>query len=135
MKKLYAERDIIEQGNFYSEHVHAMTEEDLRSKSDIAAELAHRDIHIDKLQEELNFLRNWAGVKCSDDLLEKQSLTSRLAAAESQIPEILYDGHKVFSEVQRVRGLQGLVKLKSTVVVSDTLDAIVRLLKKKRGGG
>jgi lambda repressor-like predicted transcriptional regulator len=50
MNKLYAERDIIEQGDYYSRHTSAMTGEDLHSKSDIAAELAHRDIEIDKLK-------------------------------------------------------------------------------------
>ena len=44
MSKLYAERDIIEQEEFYTRHISAMTKEDLDSKSDIAAELAHRDI-------------------------------------------------------------------------------------------
>ena len=50
MSKLYTERDIIEQGDYYSRHTSAMTSEDLHSKSDIAAELAHRDIEIDKLK-------------------------------------------------------------------------------------
>ena len=46
----YAERDIIEQGDYYSRHTSAMTVEGLHSKSDIAAELAHRDIQIDALR-------------------------------------------------------------------------------------
>ncbi len=46
--KLYAERDIIEQGEFYARHVNHMTSERLFAKSDIAAELAHRDIEIAK---------------------------------------------------------------------------------------
>ncbi|MFT7338161.1 MAG: hypothetical protein ACI92B_001490 [Marinobacter maritimus] len=46
----YAERDIVEQGEYYSRHTSAMTGEDLNSKSDIAAELAHRDIEIDRLK-------------------------------------------------------------------------------------
>ncbi|HDZ3739196.1 TPA: hypothetical protein RSW73_000303 [Vibrio cholerae] len=51
----YQERDIIEldnAGNYYGKHVLAMTREDLRSKSDIAAELGYRDMVIDKLTEE-----------------------------------------------------------------------------------
>ena len=44
MKDLYAERDIIEHEEFYTRHISAMTKEGLDSKSDIAAELAHRDI-------------------------------------------------------------------------------------------
>ena len=50
MSNLYAERDIIEQGNHYSQHTSAMTGEGLHRKSDIAAELAHRDIAIERLQ-------------------------------------------------------------------------------------
>ena len=50
MSKLYTERDIIEQGDYYSRHTSAMTSEGLHSKSDIAAELAHRDIEIERLQ-------------------------------------------------------------------------------------
>lgn len=45
-------RDIMEQdkkGGYYFRHVLALTAEALHSKSDIAAELAHRDIHIDLL--------------------------------------------------------------------------------------
>jgi predicted Zn-ribbon and HTH transcriptional regulator len=52
-KKLYAERDIIEQMQHYVDHVEAMTAEGLHSKSDIAAELAHRDIEIERLEREL----------------------------------------------------------------------------------
>lgn len=52
-QKLYAERDIIEQGDYYFRHASAMTGEGLHSKSDIAAELAHRDIQIDRLREQL----------------------------------------------------------------------------------
>lgn len=52
-EKLYAERDIMaldDAGNYYFKHVSAMTGEKLHSKSDIAAELAHRDYEIDKLK-------------------------------------------------------------------------------------
>lgn len=58
-QKLYAERDLMAQGEHYARHIHAMTAEGLHAKSDIAAELAHRDIEIDRLQklgEELAFL-------------------------------------------------------------------------------
>lgn len=43
---LYADRDIVAQGAIYVTHVMAMTKEGLHAKSDIAAELAHRDILI-----------------------------------------------------------------------------------------
>ena len=48
-KELYRERDTMEQGQHYVDHVQAMTKEGLHSKSDIAAELAHRDIVIKRL--------------------------------------------------------------------------------------
>jgi len=51
MDKHYAERDIVKQGQVYVDHVSAMTGEGLHEKSDIAAELAHRDIEIQKLQQ------------------------------------------------------------------------------------
>ena len=52
--KLYAHRNAMEQGEHYTKHVMAMTAEDLHRKSDIAAELAHRDIEISRLREELS---------------------------------------------------------------------------------
>ena len=54
--RLYADRDIIQQGKHYTDHVRAMTAEGLHSKSDIAAELAHRDIQRDEL---LAALKMW----------------------------------------------------------------------------
>jgi len=48
--KLYATRDIIDQGEFYTRHVMAMTAEGLHDKSSIAAELAHRDRYIAELE-------------------------------------------------------------------------------------
>lgn len=45
---MYTERDIENQGQAYIDHITAMTDEGLHSKSDIAAELAHRDIEIAK---------------------------------------------------------------------------------------
>lgn len=49
----YKERDIEELGEFYFTHISAMTGESLHSKSDIAAELAHRDMIIDELSHGL----------------------------------------------------------------------------------
>lgn len=42
-QKHYAERDAMALGKYYTAHVSAMTREKLFTKSDIAAELAHRD--------------------------------------------------------------------------------------------
>lgn len=51
--KHYAERDLMTLGQYYTDHVDAMTAEGLHSKSDISAELAHRDMLIDKLADAL----------------------------------------------------------------------------------
>jgi hypothetical protein len=62
MVNLYAERDIMVQGEEYIKHIDRMTLEGLHSKSDIAAELAHRDIEIKRLREALEFYAddiNW----------------------------------------------------------------------------
>lgn len=56
MDKQYAERDAYEldmAGGYYCRHVSAMTREQLHSKSDIAAELGHRDMIIAELLEAL----------------------------------------------------------------------------------
>jgi hypothetical protein len=42
-------RDPVKLGRYYTDHVAAMTREGLHSKSDIAAELAYRDLKIDVL--------------------------------------------------------------------------------------
>ena len=51
--KQYAKRNPESQGEHYIKHVLAMTAEGLHQKSAIAAELAHRDILINSLKEEL----------------------------------------------------------------------------------
>lgn len=48
-KKLYERRNPIAQCCHYNKHIEAMTSEGLYCKSDIAAELAHRDIIIEDL--------------------------------------------------------------------------------------
>lgn len=52
--KLYAERDWEKQGDYFMRHMMAVTAENLRRKTDIAAELAHRDILIDALRQMLS---------------------------------------------------------------------------------
>lgn len=56
MSKLYGNRDICrldEAGGYYCKHVEAMTSEGLRSKMQIAAELAYRDYQIQVLVNQL----------------------------------------------------------------------------------
>lgn len=53
----YEDRDIVAQGMFYIKHVSAMTAEKLHAKSDIAAELAYRDMRITELEAELTAIK------------------------------------------------------------------------------
>ena len=59
-KKLYACSNPAILEPYYSQHVAAMTAEDLHSKSDIAAELAFRDAEIARLREALEAVRGLA---------------------------------------------------------------------------
>lgn len=53
------DRDPEELEPYYTRHVMAMTDEDLRAKCDIAAELAHRDKMIDEAISILETSRAW----------------------------------------------------------------------------
>lgn len=66
MDKLYAERDTEDLGQHYTNHLNAMTSENLHNKSDIAAELAYRDSIIEKLNCEIYSLQ------CSVDDLKSE---------------------------------------------------------------
>ena len=61
--KQYKKRDLIEldrEGGYYSTHINAMIFEGLHEKSDIAAELAYRDLRISELEMELqSILLEW----------------------------------------------------------------------------
>jgi len=56
---LYADRDIENQEDCYLSHIAAMTDENLNGKSEIAAELAHRDLIIQSLAEALQEISNY----------------------------------------------------------------------------
>jgi len=53
MKIHYKDRDSIALGQLYVDHVMAMTAEGLNDKSDIAGELAWRDLQIKMLKEDI----------------------------------------------------------------------------------
>ena len=55
--KLYAQRDHVAQGEHFIRHLSAMTGAGLHAKSAIAAELAHRDITIARLEAERDAAR------------------------------------------------------------------------------
>lgn len=65
--------------NHYGVHIHAMTKEDLHSKSDIAVELAWRDLRVEQLIAQLE-----AAQKELFDL-HNQEFQQRLANAEHQL--------------------------------------------------
>ena len=71
---LYADRDPSKLEPWYSQHVNAMTAEGLHSKSDIAAELAHRDRQIRELMERIVALEQ-----------QNEALASRLGAVEDEL--------------------------------------------------
>ena len=53
-------------------------------------------------------------------------------ALQSELPEELFDGHAVYQETVRQRRSSGLLVRTSPENVSDTLDAVVRLIKSRR---
>lgn len=55
--KLYGDRDHMAQGQYYLRHVAGMTEEGLHLKSEIAAELAHRDMLLDQARDRIERLQ------------------------------------------------------------------------------
>jgi len=57
-KSHYSERDIEALGHYFTDHLSAMTIENLHSKADIAAELAWRDARIAELED----LQRWRPV-------------------------------------------------------------------------
>lgn len=74
----YAERDIIEQEDYYVRHINAMTKEGLHSKSDIAAELAHRDISIFNLEQQLKAAKHEAVEQYLEGQLKSLKLSRSL---------------------------------------------------------
>lgn len=72
-KKHYANRDVILMGQTYVDHVMAMTTEGLYEKSDIAAELAFRDILIQTLAQDRDQQRAMKDLarKQRDDLVAR----------------------------------------------------------------
>lgn len=98
-EKQYAERDAMaleKAGGWYSLHVSAMTTEGLHSKSDIAAELAWRDVQIMELKGELLDLKigfrkcEFCGCRSnakSRACCEKGREADKLSAAPAAQPE------------------------------------------------
>lgn len=65
VEKIYGNRSAREQdklGGYFSRHMEHLTSENLREKGEIAMELAHRDIEIDKLHAQLTEVEKELGV-------------------------------------------------------------------------
>lgn len=78
--KLYAERDEMALGQFYVDHVCAMTAEGLHEKSDIAAELAWRDARINEIKGQ----RDSLSLKYDELFYKLQRLESDIRNRELQ---------------------------------------------------
>ena len=48
------------------------------------------------------------------------------------VPSILYDGYAVFQEVQHARNSKSLENINDSALVSDVLDAVVKLIKQEQ---
>lgn len=91
MEKQYAERDAMaldDDGSYYIRHVCAMTKEYLHSKADIAAELAYRDMIIDRQKKRIN------------QLLEQRNSTG--VAIDNAMRGMLPDEHPLLSRLQMI---------------------------------
>ncbi len=78
---LYKQRSIKKQGRVYTTHISAMTEEKLQDKSDIAAELAHRDLVILQLYRALTKCRGqWIHSLNSNDCFDALDIAKRTVA-------------------------------------------------------
>ena len=74
-KPIYAERDTEAQGPHYTKHICHMTGEGLHDKSEIAAELAHRDIEIERLKSGIKEV--WKGIDATGRRMCEQGIRER----------------------------------------------------------
>ena len=90
----YAQRDQDAQGFHYVRHAMAMTDEGLHRKSDIAAELAHRDIQVERLTAEQAVMRQWIAeaLPVLDTICAESLEESNLLAALRESGRRLVDG-------------------------------------------
>ena len=96
MSDLYqvGERDVMELGQVYVDHVLAMTREGLHSKADIAAELAHRDIRIAELEDlETTYVKWVNGLEEKVAELEQENASLKEQLAYSRETNLMLDDH------------------------------------------
>lgn len=83
--RLYADRDALlldQLGGYYSRHVSGMTREQLHSKADIAAELAHRDMLIDASVARLTAVMSERAAEASEYSHHVAQLAAARASAQ-----------------------------------------------------
>jgi hypothetical protein len=68
------------------------------------------------------------------EAMAKMEHTHPASAAKQavSVPSILYDGYAVFQEVQHARNSKCLENIKDSALVSDVLDAVVKLIKQEQ---
>ena len=68
-----------------------------------------------------------------DEVVKRINTHPASAAKQAvSVPSILYDGYAVFQEVQHARNSEGLENIKDSALVSDVLDAVVKLIKQEQ---
>ena len=79
--KLYPDQDHPALGDWYIRHVAAMTAEGLHAKSDIAAQLAWRDIEIARLQAQVAELAGIVGRYVAHDRASDEEMCTALCTS------------------------------------------------------
>ena len=79
MTNIYTPRDIQEQGDHYLRHVEAIRSGELVMMSSTAAELAHRDIEIERLRAAADNFQMAYRLKCDAENKELHALNETLA--------------------------------------------------------
>lgn len=125
----YADRDHTDLGSYYMRHVSAMTGEALHSKSAIAAELAHRDREIDRLQaENANLNAGYAAAR-----LEIESLQARIKTmAEEHADELMVAHLDGRMRAAQPAGAQAAPELTETAVTAKNPAAPVSSFEDSR---
>jgi hypothetical protein len=90
----------------------------------------------DQYRQEAFAAREALGFSCDSLEVSPADISQAISAKQAvSVPSILYDGYAVVQEVQHARNSKGLEKIKDSALVSDVLDAVVKLIKQEQGRG
>lgn len=92
--RLYADRDALlldQLGGYYFRHVSGMTREQLHSKADIAAELAHRDMLIDASVARLTAVMSERAAEAAAYVQLSEALVAKVNTLKTAIMSNCYD--------------------------------------------